>query len=144
MAQAQARTTTRGEGAREARIGASAHVRGRIHGEGDLVVEGHVEGDLAIRGDLTIAAGASVKCEAVEAHAVTIAGTLEGDLVASGPVRLGPGARVRGNLQGSAVAIDDGARFSGKLDCEFDLPPELGSGARAERNDAPGRTPARS
>jgi cytoskeletal protein CcmA (bactofilin family) len=126
---AAVRTTTRNE---EARIGSGARVHGRIHGDGDLLVEGQVEGDVALRGNLTIAAGASVSSEVVEAHAVTIAGSLEGELNASGPVRLAAGARVRGNLRGSAVAIDDGARFTGRLDCEFDLPPELGGAARAE------------
>ncbi len=145
---AQARTTTRGGGtAAEARIGSSAHVRGRIHGDGDLVVEGHVEGDLAIRGDLTIAEGASVKSEGdghvVEAHAVTIAGELTGDLAASGPVRLAPSAQVSGNLRGSAVAIDEGARFAGRLDCEFDLPPELGGSASSHGREARPRAQVR-
>ena len=126
---AAVRTTTRNE---EARIGSGARVHGRIHGDGDLLVEGQVEGDVALRGNLTIAAGATVSSEAVEAHAVTIAGSLEGDLNASGPVRLSAGARVRGNVRGSAVVIDDGARFTGRLDCEFDLPPELGGAARPE------------
>ena len=137
---AQARTAThRGEGA-QARIGGSARVRGRIHGDGDLVVEGQVEGELAIRGELTIAEGASVTSEAVEAQSVTVAGTLEGDVAATGPVRLVAGSRVRGNLRGSAVSIEDGARFSGRLDCEFDLPPELGGAGRGE---ARGRAAAR-
>ncbi|HEY8041614.1 MAG TPA: polymer-forming cytoskeletal protein [Polyangiaceae bacterium] len=126
---AQARTSTAHQRS-EARIGSGARVRGRIHGDGDLLIEGHVEGDLAIRGDLTIASGADVSSEAVEAQSVTIAGTFEGDMAATGPVRVASGARVRGNLRGSAVSIEDGARFSGKLDCEFDLPPELG-GAEA-------------
>ena len=56
---------------------------------------------------------------------------------ASGPVRLVSGANVRGNLRGSAVAIDEGARFSGRLDCEFDLPPELGGSSRAETRGRP-------
>ena len=133
---AQARTATRSDG-REARIGGGARVRGRIHGDGDLVVEGQVEGDLSIRGDLTIAEGASVTSKAIEAQSVTIAGTLEGDVVSSGPVRLAPGARVRGNLRGSAVAIDEGARFSGRLDCEFDLPTELGGASRTEARGRP-------
>jgi cytoskeletal protein CcmA (bactofilin family) len=147
---AQARTTTRGgTSPGDARIGSAAHVRGRIHGDGDLVIEGHLEGDLAIRGDLTIAEGASVKSEgaghAVEAHAVSIAGTLTGDLAASGPVRLAPSAQVSGNLRGSAVAIDEGARFAGRLDCEFDLPPELGgsSASSSGRSEARPRPSAR-
>ena len=96
-------------------------------------MEGHVEGEIAVRGDVTIAEGASVTCEqGLEANAVTIAGSLEGDVAATGPVRLSAGARVRGNLRGSAVAIDDGARFAGRLDCDFDLPPELGGASRGE------------
>jgi cytoskeletal protein CcmA (bactofilin family) len=145
---AQARTTTVGGvraagDAREARIGSGAQVRGRIRGEGSLVIDGRVEGDLAIEGDLTISEGATVKSEAVEAHAVTIAGSLEGDVVATGPVRLSSGAQVSGNLRGSAVAIDDGARFAGRLDCDFDLPPELGGESRESRGEARPRTSVR-
>jgi cytoskeletal protein CcmA (bactofilin family) len=153
---AQARTTTRGsatgvEQPREGRIGSAAHVRGRIHGEGDLVIEGHVEGDVAIRGDLTIAEGATVQTSqvgaggghAVEAHAVSIAGKLAGDLAATGPVRLSPTAQVSGNLRGSAVAIDEGARFAGMLECEFELPPELGGTSGSSRGDGRPRVPAR-
>jgi len=139
---AQARTHTRSDG-QGARIGSAARVRGRIHGDGDLLVEGQVEGDLAIRGDLTIAEGGSVTSKAVEAQSVTIGGTLEGDVSATGPVRLVAGAKVRGNLRGSAVAIDEGARFSGQLDCEFDLPPELGGASRNDGRDGRGRPATR-
>jgi cytoskeletal protein CcmA (bactofilin family) len=138
---AQARTSSRTGDAGGARIGSGARVRGRIHGDGDLVVEGQVEGDLAIRGELTIAEGASVASEAIEAHSVVVAGSLEGDVAASGTVRLVSGSRVRGNLRGSSVSIDEGARFSGRLDCEFDLPPELGGAA--PRGEGRGRTAAR-
>ncbi|HEY3819190.1 MAG TPA: polymer-forming cytoskeletal protein [Polyangiaceae bacterium] len=138
---AQARTTPRTGDAAGARIGSGARVRGRIHGDGDLVVEGQVEGDLAIRGELTIAEGGNVASETIEAHSVVVAGGLEGDVAASGTVRLVAGARVRGNLKGSAVSIEEGARFSGRLDCEFDLPAELG-GSPA-RGDGRGRTAAR-
>jgi cytoskeletal protein CcmA (bactofilin family) len=139
---AQARTSSRSDNGGGARIGNGARVRGRIHGEGDLVIEGTVEGDVAVRGELTIAEGGSVSSEAVEAQTVTIAGALEGDVSATGPVRLAAGSRVRGNLRGSTVSIDDGARFSGRLDCEFDLPPELG-GAGSGRGEARGRPAAR-
>lgn len=137
---AQTRATVRGANDREARIGSGARVRGRVHGEGDLVVEGNIEGELAIRGDLTIAEGGSVTSETVEAHAVIIAGVFEGDITATSTVRVASGARVRGNLRGTAVSIEDGARYAGRLDCEFDLPPELGGTSRGEaRTRAPAR-----
>jgi cytoskeletal protein CcmA (bactofilin family) len=140
---AQARTSSQSRDAQGARIGGGTRVRGRIHGDGDLVIEGHVEGDLAIRGELTVAEGARVTSEAVEAQSVTIGGALEGDVAATGAVRLLASARVRGNLRGTAVAIEDGARFSGRLDCEFDLPPELGGASGGERSEARARTAAR-
>ena len=129
---AQARTSTSRTGdASGARIGSGARVRGRIHGDGDLVVEGQVEGDLAIRGELTIAEGASVASESIEAQSVVVAGALDGDVAASGTVRLVAGSRVRGNLKGSAVSIEEGARF------EFlTNPVEIAAGATGAVNPA--------
>ncbi len=103
-------------------------------------MEGHVEGDIALRGQLTVAEGGTLSSQSIEAHAVIIAGSLEADVTSSGQVRLASSARVRGNLRGSAFVIDDGARFSGRLDCEFDLPPELGGVAQPP---ARGRAPTR-
>jgi len=133
---AQPRTST---GGGESRIGSAARVRGRVQGEGDLVVEGQIEGDLTLRGHLTVAEGGSVSCDAVEAESVTIAGSLQGEVVANGAVQLAASARVRGNLKGSAVTIAEGARFSGRLDCAFELPQELGGSTREARPPAPAR-----
>ena len=94
---AQGRTTSRQQSSSgDARIGAGTRVRGRIDGDGDLVIEGEVEGDVSVTGILTVAAG----------------------------------SRVRGDLRGRTVAIEEGAQYAGRLECEFDLPPEL---ARAGR-----------
>lgn len=117
----------------EAVIGRATRVKGRISGDGDLVVEGAVEGDIAIRGDVTIAEGARGASN-VEAQAVTVRGELEGDVRASGVVRIEAGARVRGDVQGESVAIDEGAEFVGRLDADFELPAELtGAGGGGRR-----------
>jgi cytoskeletal protein CcmA (bactofilin family) len=80
---------------------------------------------------LVVGEGASVVSN-VEAASVTISGSLDGDVTARGPVKIASGAKVRGNMQGEHVAIEDGAEFAGRLDCEFELPSELtgGSGSR--------------
>ncbi len=133
-----AREITR-SGRQEAVIGSAARVRGRIAGEGDLLVEGRVEGDVVLRGDLRVAES-GVLASNVEAHEVTVAGVLEGDIVASGAVHVRAGARLKGNVKGESVAIDEGAEFAGRLDCAFDLPPELGGaslvGGRANAKSA--------
>jgi cytoskeletal protein CcmA (bactofilin family) len=126
---AQSRTTSHSSAAREATIGAATRVRGKITGDGNLLVEGQVEGEIAVRGNLTIAEGASVTSD-VEADAIHIAGALEGDVNASGNVRIVSGARVRGDVKGAEVAIDEGAQFAGRLDCDFQLPPELEQASR--------------
>jgi cytoskeletal protein CcmA (bactofilin family) len=125
---AQARTS--GVTQNEARIGAGARVVGRVSGDGNLVVEGHVEGEISVRGDLTIDAGASVVSN-VDAHAVVVSGSLDGDVNASGTVVVRAGAKVKGDLHGTEVTLDEGAEFAGRLDCEFTLPAELeGTSAR--------------
>src|SRR5580692_2271796 len=115
----------------EARISSGTRVRGRVSGDGSLVVLGHVEGEIAVRGDLLIDLGGSVVSD-IDAHAVVVAGSLEGDVNATGTVSVRAGARVRGDLKGSAVTLEEGAEFSGRLDCPFDLPAEL-EGANARR-----------
>jgi cytoskeletal protein CcmA (bactofilin family) len=107
-------------------LGEGVRIRGRITGEGSLSILGTVEGDVVVRGDLSVGEHARLDSETLEAQAVTIAGEVNADINASGPVRLGPTARVRGDLKGSEVSIDEGAQFAGRIEADFELPGELG------------------
>jgi cytoskeletal protein CcmA (bactofilin family) len=129
---AQTRSAGRGASGEKGVIGASTRVRGRITGDGDVTVEGHVEGDITVRGDVVVEGGGSVTSN-VDADSVTVSGTLEGDVTARGAVRIAAGAKVRGNMHGEQVSIEDGAEFAGRLDCEFELPPELAGGASSRK-----------
>ena len=126
-----ARSGVSAEG-REAVIGRTTRVRGRVSGDGDLVIEGNVEGDITVRGDLTIAEGGRAT-STIEADAVTLRGELEGDVRARGLVRIEAGARVRGDVQGESVALEEGAEFVGRLDATFELPAELGGASGGRR-----------
>ena len=124
-----ARTSRSGSGAAgEAVIGRSTRVRGRISGDGDLVVEGSVEGDIVVSGDLTIAEGGRVTSN-IEAEAVTLRGEVDGDVRARGLVRIEAGARLRGDLSGDSFALEEGAELVGRIEAVFDLPAELGGSA---------------
>lgn len=124
--------TARSNVAGEAVIGRTTRVRGKVSGDGDLLIEGNVEGDISVRGDLTITESGRAT-SSVEARAVTLRGELEGDVVASGTVRIETGARVRGDIKGESVAIDEGAEFVGRLDADFELPAELTGGGEGRR-----------
>jgi cytoskeletal protein CcmA (bactofilin family) len=130
----QTRTSSKRTSGDESTIGSGARIRGRVTGEGDLVVAGSVEGDILVQGDVTIEDGASCTSN-VEGHAVTVAGTLSGDVSASGAVTIGATARFRGNVRGGAIELEDGAAFAGRIDCDFELPAGLG--------EAQAHTPAR-
>jgi len=121
-----------GSEAIESILGRGARVRGRIGGDGDLRVEGHVEGDVRISGQLAIEEGGAVTGD-VEAAALVISGALTGDvgLAARGsvipviPVTIRAGAKVAGNLGNAEVVLEEGASFEGRIDAEFDLPAGL-------------------
>jgi len=105
-------------------LGRGARVRGRVHGEGDLRVEGQIEGDVSVTGDLSIDEGGSIAGQ-VEAGSVTIFGALQGDVAARGPVAIRSTAKVTGHMGGVEVSLEEGAEFSGRIEAEFDLPAEL-------------------
>jgi cytoskeletal protein CcmA (bactofilin family) len=116
----------------EAVIGRTTRVRGRVSGDGDLVIEGTVEGDIVLGGDLTIAEGGRAT-SSIQADAVTLRGELDGDVRARGVVRIEAGARVRGDVLGEAVALEEGAELVGRLDAAFELPAELGGATGGRR-----------
>jgi cytoskeletal protein CcmA (bactofilin family) len=125
---ARSSTTEAGESI----LGRGARVRGRVGGEGDLRVEGHVEGDVSITGALSIEESGSVTGD-VGAGAVVIGGSLTGDVEAQGAVTIRATARVSGKMGGAEVSIEEGASFTGRIEAEFDLPAELAPAHAAAR-----------
>ena len=58
-----------------------------------------------------------------------IEGSLNGDVAAQGAVMIRSGARVTGNMNGSEVALEEGAAFHGRIEADFELPDGLAAGA---------------
>lgn len=99
-------------------------MRGRIRGEGSLVVDGQVEGDVTVTGELAIGDSGTITGD-IDAAAVSIGGVLTGDVAARGAVAIRASAKVVGNMGGAEVSIEEGASFIGRIEAEFDLPAEL-------------------
>jgi cytoskeletal protein CcmA (bactofilin family) len=128
---AQARTSRANSGDAST-IGSGVRIVGRVTGDGDVVIAGHVEGDILVRGDVTIAEGASCTSH-VEGNEIVVAGTLSGDVSANGNVVIGSTARLRGNVsaKNGSISLEDGAAFAGKIECDFELPAGLGDAPSA-------------
>jgi cytoskeletal protein CcmA (bactofilin family) len=109
-------------------LGKGAHIRGRIVGDGDLRVEGGISGDVSLKGDLIVSDGAEVVAD-VQARSVIVEGAIEGDISATSSVAIRASARVAGAIQGSSISIEEGANVSGRIEADFELPPELGGKA---------------
>ena len=62
----------------------------------------------------------------VQARSVVVAGAIEGDISAQEAVAIRAGARVSGAIRGSSISIEEGATVNGRIDADFELPPELG------------------
>ena len=114
--------------ATEAVLGRGAALRGRVQGHGNVRVEGKLEGDVAIDGCFAVAQGGEVVAD-VQAGSLDVGGALEGDVTVSGAVVVRAGARVVGVVRGATVSVEEGASFSGRIEAEFDMPPELGGKA---------------
>ena len=105
-------------------LGNGLAVRGRVHGEGDLRIEGSIEGDVRVAGHLELADHGRIKGR-VEASAITIAGGLEGDVHTSGAVHIAAGGSLQGDVAAAELSLDEDGRFNGRVDAEFDLPEEI-------------------
>jgi cytoskeletal protein CcmA (bactofilin family) len=109
-------------------LGKGAHIRGRIAGDGDLRVDGAISGDVAMKGQLIVSDGAEIVAD-VQAGSVVVEGAIEGDISATEAVSIRASARVSGAIRGSSISIEEGANVSGRIEAEFELPPELGGKA---------------
>ncbi len=114
----------------ETTIGPRTRLRARVHGDGDVVLEGQIEGNVSLGGRLTIQEGGVVKGE-TKASELVVAGELEGPVHSDGSLQVSSSGKVNGVVRVASLALEDGARFHGEVHASFDLPAELAEKASA-------------
>ena len=98
-------------------IGKGLFIKGELHGEEDLIIEGVVEGTITMAKSLTIETDGRIKAD-IETENVIIKGEMEGDLKARGKIELHTGARLKGDMVAPRVEIEDGAYYKGHIASE--------------------------
>lgn len=97
-------------------IGPTMVFKGELAADEDLIIEGLVEGTIAHHNKhLTVGQKGRVKAD-IHANSVIVLGQLVGDIHSKGMVSLAKGSDVVGNIYCARVAMEDGAKFKGKVD----------------------------
>jgi cytoskeletal protein CcmA (bactofilin family) len=104
-----------------ATIGPSIHIRGDLIGEEDIIVHGRVEGTVSLeQNNLHVGRDGWISAD-VKAQTIDIEGTVQGELHGGDHVSIRRAGRVQGNISAPRVTLEDGCKFKGSIDMEFDL-----------------------
>jgi cytoskeletal protein CcmA (bactofilin family) len=104
-----------GAGNESAFFGTNLRVKGKVSGNGNLIVMGRVEGEFDLNGELVLAGSASVSGE-IKAVSISVSGNFTGNLVAQEKMHLEKSALVNGRLTTPRLSVADGACFNGELE----------------------------
>lgn len=103
-------------------------IKGELTGKADLIIDGEVDGSIRLtESRLTIGQAGHIRAD-IEAAEIVVKGQVEGDLRGRDRVILGSSCHVVGDLDSPRVAIEEGARFKGRV--------EMGPGADAREHQA--------
>ena len=98
-------------------LGPSVIVKGEIHSEQDLTIDGEVEGLVeAIGHRLTIGPNGHLQTRGVKAREVIVMGKMDGSVDASEKVYIRKDASLIGDVQTAGIVIEDGGYFKGGID----------------------------
>ena len=95
-------------------IGKGLLIRGELHGEDDLIIEGTVEGTISMEKSLTIETEGKIKAD-IETQDITVRGEVIGNLVARNKITIHEGAKIIGDIKAPRIELDDGAYYKGNI-----------------------------
>jgi len=98
-------------------LGKNVQVKGEIHSQEDLTIDGDVEGTVDVVGHrLTIGPNGKLKANGVKAREVVVMGKMNGSVAATEKVYIRKDAQLVGDVQTAGIVIEDGAYFKGGID----------------------------
>lgn len=95
-------------------IAANYTLKGRIHGQGPVEVQGRMEGYLDVEGRVLISVNASMQGE-IKAEVLEIGGKVQGQLDVSRQLQLGPTSRFEGKAAAARIVMAEGACLNGDV-----------------------------
>jgi cytoskeletal protein CcmA (bactofilin family) len=102
-----------------AMIGPTIQIKGDVSGEESLVIQGHVEGTINLKKNNLIIGQEGKVTATIHAHTITIEGDLKGDVFGEERVIVKKTGKVRGNISAPQVSLEEGAKFKGSMDMDY-------------------------
>lgn len=96
-------------------IGKEMRIKGEIHSEESLAIEGEVEGSVELGSRLVVGEHGQVTA-GVKAAEVDVRGSIQGNVEATTRVVIRKGAKIVGDVTTAGIVIEDGAYFKGGID----------------------------
>ncbi|MGD1968276.1 MAG: polymer-forming cytoskeletal protein [Desulfobacterales bacterium] len=109
-------------------FGKNLIIKGRVSGNGDIIILGGLEGEFDLRGRVKIAQPAKIKGE-VKADVISVNGNVEGKLAAKQRLHLDQTARIEGEISTPRLSITEGASFNGEVTMSGRVTKESGAAA---------------
>lgn len=97
-------------------IGQTILVKGQLLAAEDIQIAGRVEGEILLQEHVLIIQPTADLNAGVAAKSVVVQGAVRGDIVAGQSIALQHSASVDGTLAAPRIAINEGARFNGKVE----------------------------
>lgn len=95
-------------------FGKNLMIKGRVSGNGNVIILGSLDGEFDLRGRVKIAQPAKIKGE-VKADVISVNGSVQGSLVAQERLHLDQTARIEGQITTSKLSISEGASVDGEI-----------------------------
>lgn len=97
-------------------IGAGMTIKGEVHSQEDLYVDGEVDGALELK-EHCLTVGPNGKTHSsVRAREVVVLGSIQGNVEARDKIAIRKNGRLVGDIKTAGIIIDDGAYFKGSID----------------------------
>jgi cytoskeletal protein CcmA (bactofilin family) len=95
-------------------FGKNLLIKGRVSGNGNVIILGGLDGEFDLRGRVKVAQSAKIKGE-VKADVISVNGSVQGSLAAKERIHLDQTARIEGQIITPRLSISEGASFDGEI-----------------------------
>ena len=102
-----------GVGGADTVIGSGVVLTGKLHSEGDIVVDGSVKGEIKAAGQLSVGVNAEISAP-IKADGAVISGRVEGNITTTGETTITSTGHVEGDIISRGLTIESGGIFIGQ------------------------------